>query len=257
MAGPRRIVCLSAESADWLARLGAWERVVGVTAFYRPTPDLSPKPRVGGFSSVNVESILALEPDLVIVFSDVQAGVAARLIAEGCNVYALNPRRLEEVEASLGQLARMVGAGAEGERLLGEFRERMRARPPLPRRVRVYFEEWDNPCIAGIGWISEMIERAGGEDVFGELARRKGARDRMVTTEAVRAADPEVIMASWCGKPTVVEQILDRPGWSEVTAIRRRAVFAVEPEMFLQPGYRLVDGYELLRRVLESAACRN
>lgn len=251
---PQRIVCLSAESADWLARIGAWDRVVGVTAFYRPAIGLAPKPRVGGFASANVDAVLSLGPDLVILFSDVQAGVAARLIAAGCTVFATNPRTLSEIEHTLAWLGWLVGEHHASEAWLRSFREQMSARAPLPRRIRVYFEEWDNPPIAGIRWISEMIERAGGRDVFADLAQHRQASARTVTWQAIKEADPEVILASWCGKPTIVEQILSRPGWDQITAVRRGAVYAVDPEFFLQPGYRLVEGLELLRRILESAA---
>lgn len=252
---PQRIVCLSAESADWMARIGAWKRVVGVTSHYRPEDaDLPPVPRVGSFASVDVDRVLALRPDLVFLFSDVQAGVASRLISAGCAVFATNPRTLAEVERSLAMMARVVGDAAGAEPWLEEFARRLAPRAPLRRRVRVYFEEWDNPLISGIGWVSEMIERAGGQDVFACLHGRPRARDRVVTPEAVRAADPEVILACWCGKPTVVEQIVSRPGWEEITAVRNGAVFPVRPELFLQPGFRLVEGYQLLRWILESVA---
>jgi iron complex transport system substrate-binding protein len=252
--GPNRIVCLSVEVADWLARIGAWDRVAGVTAYYRVPEQLPLKPRVSGFSSANLEAILRLRPDLVILFSDVQADLAAQLVRRGCAVLVTNPRSLREVEETLGMLSRLVLKGVEGLHWLEEFRRRMQPCPPLPRPVRVYFEEWDEPLISGIAWISEMIERAGGQDIFAALRDRPRAADRVVRPEQVRAADPDLILASWCGKPTVVEQILARPGWESISAVRRRAVYAVDPEGFLQPGYRLVEGYAVLRRLLEQTA---
>lgn len=251
---PERIVCLSAEAADWLARIGAWDRVVGVTAFYQPPEGLPPKPRVGGFSSANVEAILALRPDLVLLFSDVQADLAARLIRCGCPVYVSNPRTLAEVEQMLATLTRLVDVGTAGMARLEEFHERMRPFPPLPRRLRVYFEEWDDPPVSGIAWIGEMIERAGGEDAFAVFRDRGRAPDRVVDLARIQAANPELILASWCGKPTSVDRILTRPGWENLVAVRNRQVHAVPPEIFLQPGYRLVEGYALLRGLLEAAA---
>lgn len=249
---PERIVCLSAEAADWLARIGAWDRVVGVSAFFQCPDGLPPKPRVGGFSSANVEAVLALRPDLVILFSDVQADLAARLIRCGCTVHVTNPRTLTDVEQTLATLTRLVDGGERGMACLEEFRRRMQPYPPLPRRVRVYFEEWDEPPISGIAWISEMIERAGGEDVFAGFRSRGRASDRTVELRQIQAADPELILASWCGKPTSVDRILTRPGWETLAAVQHRAVHAVPPEIFLQPGYRLVEGYTLLRRLLEA-----
>lgn len=251
---PQRIVCLSAESADWLARIGAWKQVVGVTRHFEPGQELPPVPTVGGFAAVQVEKLLALRPDLVILFSDVQAGLASRLVSAGCTVFVTNPRTLAEVELSLAMLSRLVGNPPGAAMWLEEFARRLAPRSPLRRRVRVYFEEWDNPMITGIGWISDMIERAGGEDVFAKLGVRARAADRVVTPDQVREADPEVILACWCGKPTVVEQIVSRPGWENISAVRHGAVFPVKPELFLQPGFRLVEGYELLRWILESVA---
>ncbi len=246
----QRIVCLSAEAADWLCRIGVWDRVVGTTAFFAQPPDIAPKPRVSGFSSGNIEEIIALRPDLVITFSDVQATIAAELIRRGIQVLATNQRSLAETEATLAQLARIVGREAEAEPLLLRFRTSLAAQDPLPDSPRVYFEEWPDPMVAGIGWVSELIERAGGRDVFAHLRTKRSVSERMIQPDDVRQADPEIILVSWCGKPANFETITSRPGWSRITAVRTRRLMEIPSEDILQPGFRLVYGYERIRALL-------
>jgi iron complex transport system substrate-binding protein len=176
---PQRIVCLSAEAADWFWRLGVWDSVVGVTTYFEQSPGIAPKPRVSGFSSANLTPILQLEPDLVVTFSDVQAGLAAQLISRGQAVLATNQRTLAEIESTLALLARVVKREDVGEILLNDFRARLTPVAAPPRRPRVYFEEWDEPFITGIAWASELIERAGGVDVFAELRTCRAAADRV------------------------------------------------------------------------------
>lgn len=247
---PERIVCLSAEAADWLWRVGAWNEVVGVTAFFKTPSDATVKPRVSGFSSARLEEIEALKPDLVITFSDVQAQFATELMKAGLPVLTTNQRTLGETEATLSLLGRVVGREAESERLLAEFRERLMPVENGGGGPRVYFEEWDEPLISGIGWVGELIERAGGRDVFAELRKNRGARDRVVLPEQVRAANPEIIFASWCGKPVDADAISRRAGWEEIAAIRAGRIYEIPGEDILQPGFRLLLGYERLRRVI-------
>lgn len=244
---PQRIVCLSAEAADWLWRLGAWESVVGITAYFDLPPGAPQKPRVSGFSSANVESVLRLDPDLVVAFSDVQAGIAAQLTLRGCSVLTTNQRTLEEIEQTLSLLARCVNRTNEGEKLLQEFHARLLAETPTSRRPRVYFEEWDRPLITGIAWVSELIERAGGEDVFGALRFEGRAPDRIVTSAQILAAQPELIFASWCGKPVFVKEIGARAGWSSLPAVQNGRVFELPGSKILQPGFALVHGYEEIK----------
>lgn len=165
-SSPRRIVCLSAETVDWFWRLGVWDRVVGITAFCALPPGAEGRPRVSGFSSANVSSILALKPDLVVTFSDVQAGIAAELVLRGCTVLATNQRTLADITETLGLLARVVDRSRSAEDLLAQFRRRLQPRTPGRPRPRVYFEEWNEPLVTGIPWVSELIHLAGGEDVF-------------------------------------------------------------------------------------------
>jgi iron complex transport system substrate-binding protein len=247
---PQRIVCLSAEAADWLWRIGAWDNVAGVTAFFTAPADATAKPRVSGFSTARLKEIEALNPDLVITFSDVQADFAAELIKHGFSVLATNQRTLAETEATLSQLGRVAGREVESERLLAEFRERLTPVAQGANRPRVYFEEWDDPLISGIGWVGELIERAGGADIFPELRKNRAARDRTVSSEQVCRANPETIFASWCGKPVQPASISSRPGWTEIAAVRNKRIYEISGEDILQPGFRLVYGYERLREII-------
>jgi iron complex transport system substrate-binding protein len=247
---PQRIVCLSAEAADWLWRFGAWEQVVGVTAFFTPPPDAARKPRVGGFNSANLEQITNLQTDLVITFSDVQAKLAGELVRRGLPVLATNQRTLAEIEHTLALLARVVGREEKGEACLREFRERLAPVEASENKPKVYFEEWNEPLISGIAWVSELIERAGGQDIFPELRERRSARERVVTPEQVRAANPDLIIASWCGRTVAPDFIARRAGWSEINAVRNGRIHEILSEDILQPGFRLVYGYERLKELI-------
>lgn len=247
---PQRIVCLSAEAADWLWRIGAWEKVVGVTIFFEQPPDASPKPRVSGFSTANLEKIARLKPDLVITFSDVQTHLAAELMRRGLNVLATNQRTLAETESTLALLARIVDCEAAGQSCLREFGDRLVPVGKVVGRPRVYFEEWNDPLISGIGWVSELVERAGGEDIFPELREKLSASERIVSDEKVLGADPEIILASWCGEPVLAETIADRPGWQNLAAVRQGNILEIPGADILQPGFRLVHGYERIKRAI-------
>jgi len=249
---PERIICLSAEAADWLWRIGAWEKIVGVTAFFVPPPEAPAKPRVSGFSTGRLEEIAGLNPDLVITFSDVQSHLAAELIKRGLPVFAANQRTLEETETTLALLGRVVDRQTEAERLLAEFRARLAPVPvtDISARPRVYFEEWNDPFITGIGWVGELIERAGGNDIFVGLRTKRAAPERVVSSEQILRANPEIIFASWCGKPVQPAAIASRPGWAEMAAVRAGRIYEIPGEDILQPGFRLVHGYERLKEVI-------
>jgi iron complex transport system substrate-binding protein len=249
---PQRIVCLSAEAADWLWRLGVWDRVVGVTGYFTNPPGAAAKPRVSGFSTARMEQIGQLRPDLVITFSDVQAPLAAQLMDRGFTVLATNQRTLAEIESTLALLARIVDRDRAGESLLREFRDRL-APVETADRPRVYFEEWNDPLIAGIAWVSELIERAGGRDAFAELRSRRAALERVVTPGRVCWANPEIIFASWCGKPVKTSAIAERPGWNNVAAVRHHRIHEIPGEDILQPGFRLVFGYERMKELIHPA----
>jgi len=248
---PQRMVCLSAESADWLWRIGAWGNVVGITSFFTPPSDAPAKPRVSGFSTAKLEEIVALNPDLVITFSDVQAQLAQELIKRGLSVLATNQRTVAEIEATLALLGRVVGREAEAEERLREFRERLAPVKMAGVRPRIYFEEWNDPLITGIGWVGELIERAGGDDIFAER-RGRAASERVVSLEEVCCANPEIIVASWCGKAVRAGAISSRSGWAEVTAVRHGRIYEIPSDDILQPGFRLVYGYERLKEIIKA-----
>jgi iron complex transport system substrate-binding protein len=247
-----RIICLSAEAADICARLGAWEEVVAVSAF-ASQDGLAPKPVISGFSTCDCERVASHAPDLVITFSDVQAGIAAELIRAGCAVLATNQRTLAEVAQTIRIIGGAIGRAAEAERLAAAFQDGLAALAASPpdHRPRVYFEEWPEPMISGIAWVSEIIELAGGADVFAGN-RAKAARDRTVTVQQVAAADPEIVLARWCGKPVNIASICGRAGFENVSAVRASRVFSMDSSIVLQPGPRLLAGAEAIRRIIES-----
>lgn len=254
LRSPQRIVCLSADSADWLARLGAWPQVVGITAFYTPPASLAPKPRIGGFSTAKIAEIVALRPDLVLGFSDVQAELAASLLRAGLSVFVSNQRSLDEIHATLATIARLVDREAAAAPLLDEFHERLRPAARVGPRPRVYFEEWYDPPVTCIRWVSELIERAGGDDIFAGYRECRAARERQIEPDDVLAASPDVLIASWCGQPVDWDLVLERSGWSELPAIRAGRMHEIPSDDILQPGWQLVAGYEMLKRLLADDA---
>ena len=215
MTGPRRIVCLTEETVETLYLLGAEDRIVGVSGYaVRPKRVRREKPRVSAFTSADTGKILALKPDLVLTFSDLQAEIAADLIRAGIELHAFNQRDVAGIMQMIRTLGALIGEGVAAEALIDSYEARLdaiRTRHGGKRRPSVYFEEWDQPQISGIGWVSELIEAAGGRDVFPELAREKGARERILAPERVIAAAPEVILASWCGKKVRPEKIAAGP----------------------------------------------
>ncbi|EPX82234.1 cobalamin-binding protein [Salipiger mucosus] len=254
MSLPERIVCLTEETVETLYLLGEEDRIAGVSGYaVRPPRVRREKPRVGAFTSADIPRILALEPDLVLTFSDLQADIAAELIRAGVAVHAFNQRDVAGILAMIRTLGRLVGAAARAEALAAGYEARiaeMRAAPPA-HRPRVWFEEWDEPLISGIGWVSELIGIAGGEDIFPELARAQAATGRIVDPEAVIARAPEIILGSWCGKKVRPERIMSRPGWEATPAVRAGAVHEIKSPLILQPGpAALTDGLDALRRII-------
>jgi polyphosphate kinase len=246
---PKRLVALGADGADILHQLGAWSQVVGVTAFYTPPPGAEVKPRVSGFSSANMEAILRLEPDLVITSTDVQHQLASDLIKAGVTVFALNSRSLAEIYDAIRHLGQIVRQADRAEEIIarteGDLQPVHVNGAPRPR---VYFEEWPEPLITGIGWVSELIERAGGTDIFAELRQEKKAAARAVAPDEVVARAPEIIFASWCGKPVQKEEITSRRGWDQIPAVRKGRLVEIPSDDILQAGPVLVRGYEILKR---------
>jgi iron complex transport system substrate-binding protein len=248
---PRRIVCLTEETVETLYLLGEQDRIVGVSGYaVRPPQVRREKPRVSAFISADVPKILALAPDLVLTFSDLQAEIAAQLIRAGVAVHAFNQRDVGGILAMIRTIGALVGAFEKAEALAAGYEQRLaqvaEGTRGLPR-PRVYFEEWDDPLISGIGWVSELVEIAGGTDVFAELRHRKSARERIVTADAVVAAAPDVILASWCGKKVVPAKIRARPGWDAIPAVRHDAIHEIKSPLILQPGpAALTDGLDAI-----------
>ena len=251
---PERIVCLTEETVETLYLLGEEARIVGVTGYaVRPARVRREKPRVAAFTSADIPKVLALAPDLVLAFSDLQADIAAEIARAGVAVHLFNQRDIAGILAMIRTLGALVGAGAPAEALADGLARRLEAvaTEAPAERPRVWFEEWDEPLISGIGWVSELIAVAGGTDVFADLAGKPAARDRIVPPEAVIAAAPEVIVASWCGKKVRPERIAARPGWAAIPAVRAGRIHEIKSPLILQPGpAALTDGLDALRAAL-------
>ena len=255
--GPRRIVCLTEETTEWLYLLGEEARIVGISGYtVRPRRAREDKPKVSAFLSAKIDRILALEPDCVFGFSDLQADIASALVKRGVQVTIFNQRSVEEIFSMLYQVAAIVGRAEHGLRLLEGMRARLlaieAAGRALPRRPRVFFEEWDDPHISGIRWVSELLAIAGGDDVFPELASQSLGKDRIVADpgEIVRR-NPDIVIGSWCGKKFRPEKVAARPGWQQVEAVRARQLFEIKSADILQPGpAALTDGVEQMHRIV-------
>src|SRR5690554_999727 len=238
---PERIICLTEETVETLYLLGQEHRIVGVSGYaVRPKRVRREKPRVSAFTSADIPKILALEPDLVLTFSDLQADIAASLLREGVTVMGFNQRDIAGILAMIRSLGALTGTLEQAEELAAGYEARLSRlhaqRPEKERRPLVYFEEWDEPMISGIKWVSELIEIAGGRDAFPELSGEKAAKDRIVTGEQVIAAQPDVILASWCGKKVRPERIAERPGWGSIPAVRNQRIVEIKSPLILQPG---------------------
>jgi iron complex transport system substrate-binding protein len=259
--GPQRIVCLTEETTEWLYLLGEEDRIVGISGYtVRPRRARAEKPRVSAFLDGKVDRIVELRPDLVIGFSDMQAALADKLIRAGLDVLVTNQRSVAQVFSTLRLVAAIVGAADRAEHWIARCRARhaaiAAAAAAWPRRPRVYFEEWDEPMISAIGWVSELVALAGGEEVFAELGRQAAGRDRVIAdaTEPARR-QPDVIVGSWCGKKFRPEQVAARAGWQDVPAVRAGRLHEIKSCDILQPGpAALTDGLERLHALLAEAA---
>ncbi len=254
--GPQRIVCLTEETTEWLYLLGEEARIVGISGYtVRPRRARQEKPRVSAFLSGKIDQIVALQPDLVIGFSDMQAALADQLIRAGLNVLVTNQRSLDEIIATLRLVAGLVGAQVRAEAWIADCLARQAQIAAVaaqwPRRPRVYFEEWDEPMISAIHWVSQLVGLAGGDDVFPELAQQRMGRERVIhdALEPARRA-PDLIVGSWCGKKFRPERVAARPGWAQVPAVQGGQLFEVKSCDILQPGpAALTDGLAQLHRL--------
>jgi iron complex transport system substrate-binding protein len=256
MFPPERIVCLTEETVETLYLIGEEARIVGVSGYaVRPARARKEKPRVSAFISADMPKILALKPDLVLTFSDLQADIAADLVRANIAVHAFNQRDVAGIFDMIRTLGALVGAVEKAEGLARTLAARVDAVHEralrLPRRPRVYFEEWDDPMISGLGWVSELIECAGGIEVFPQLSNRKNAKDRIVSGAEVIAAAPDIIIGSWCGKKFVPAKVAARPGFTQVPAVATGWLREIKSTLILQPGpAAITDGLDALAGII-------
>lgn len=256
---PRRIACLTEEPPETLYLLGEQHRIVGVSGYTVRPPEARLKAKISAFTSAKFEKIMAVEPDLVLAFSDLQADIVRELLKRGVTVFAFNQRSVEEILEMILTLARIVGVPEKGEALVAELRaglaEIAEAGRALTRRPRVLFEEWKDPLISGIRWVEELIEIAGGEPVFPELRFQKGAAGRIVDPAAVIPRAPDVVIASWCGMKVNPEFIRSRPGWDAIPAVRNGHIYEIKSTYILQPGpAALTVGVRRLHEIIARVA---
>jgi iron complex transport system substrate-binding protein len=254
---PQRIICLTEETTETLYLLGQGDRIVGVSGYTVRPPEARLKPKVSAFINAKFDKIEQLKPDLVLAFSDLQADLCAELVRRGMNVVVFNQRSVGEILQMIAMLGGLIGCQQEAERLADRLTadlDRIRdAAAHFPTRLRVFFEEWDEPLISGIRWVEELVAIAGGTPIFPELVTAGLAKDRIVDPLEVARRDPEVIFASWCGKKVKKATIRSRPGWDAIAAVRENRIFEIKSTYILQPGpASLTDGVGQIHAILAS-----
>ena len=261
---PRRIVCLTEETTEWLYLLGQEHRIVGISGYtVRPRRARDEKPRVSAFLSAKIDRILALEPDCVFGFSDLQADIASALIRAGVQVTVFNQRSVAEIFSMLYQVGAMVGQAKQAQERIAQMQAQRDAirqtAAGFRRRPRVFFEEWDEPHISGIRWVSELMGIAGGDDIFPELAVQSLGKDRIIADgRTIVQRAPDIIVGSWCGRKFRPEKVAARPGWQDVPAVRHGQLFEIKSADILQPGpAALTDGVAQLHRIFAEWALRH
>ena len=252
---PQRIVCLTEETTETLYLLGEQDRIVGVSGYTVRPPEARQKPKVSAFITAKFDKILALEPDLVLAFSDLQADIVSELIKRGCNVHTFNQRSVPEILQMILTVGRLVGAEAKASQLIASLQTDLHqiqsAAQQFPYRPRVLFEEWYDPLISGIRWVEELIEIAGGQPTFPELRTKKNAPDRIVNPAEVCTRNPDVIIASWCGRLVQKKWIRERAGWSKIRAVQAGHIYEIKSTYILQPGpAALTEGVRQLHAIL-------
>jgi iron complex transport system substrate-binding protein len=258
---PQRIICLTEETTEWLYLLGEEARIVGISGYtVRPKRARAEKPRVSAFLSAKIDKILALKPDCVFGFSDLQADIAAELIRAGVQVTVFNQRSVGEILSMMGQVAAMVGQGERGQMLIDGICRGLDAicdsAARLKRRPKVYFEEWDEPPISAIRWVSELVGIAGGDDCFAELSTESLGKNRIIAdSQEIVRRNPDIIIGSWCGKKFRSEKVAARAGWRDVSAVKNGQLFEIKSADILQPGpAALTDGVGQLHRLVQEWA---
>ncbi|KPQ29358.1 MAG: ABC-type Fe3+-hydroxamate transport system, periplasmic component [Marinobacter excellens HL-55] len=256
---PQRIICLTEETTETLYAIGAEDRIVGISGFtVRPERARKEKPKVSAFTSAKIERILELKPDLVVGFSDMQADIAAELVRSGVAVHVFNQRTVAGILSMIRTLGGMLGLAEQTDpyaQALSDRVELIRAERARSDRPRVYFEEWGDPMITGIGWVSELIGIAGGEDIFPERATEPGARERIIENpDDVITRKPDIIIGSWCGRKFRPEQVAERPGWADIPAVANNHLYEIKSPLILQPGpAALTDGLDALCEIIDRA----
>jgi iron complex transport system substrate-binding protein len=256
---PRRVVCLTEETTETLYRIGAGDLVIGVSGYTVRPPEAREKPKVSAFLTAKHDEIVALRPDLVLAFSDLQADLAAELVRRGVPVHVFNQRSVAEILQAIRVVGALVGRTEAAARLADELSAGLArvadAAASLPKRPRVFFEEWHDPLISGIRWVTELVEIAGGEDVCPEARTSHGAKGRIFEPAEIARRDPEVVIASWCGRKASRAAIVGRPGWTDVRAVRDDQLYEVKSTYILQPGpAALTDGVAQIARIVAAAA---
>ncbi len=256
---PERIVCLTEESTETIYLLGEEERIVGISGFVvRPPQARKEKPKVSLFTSANIEAILQLHPDLVLGFSDLQADIAAQLIRAGIPVYIFNHRTLSGIFSMIHQLGGILGVPEKAKILVESLQHKLNTiknqAVTFPRKPVVYFEEWYDPLITGIGWVSELIEIAGGKDCFPELSHQALAKERIIADpQEVIRRQPDIIVGSWCGKKFKPEQVRKRSGWNNIPAVKHNRIYEIPSSIILQPGpAAILEGLDQLHAIIKS-----
>lgn len=254
---PQRIICLTTETVEVLYMLGEQDRIVGISGFTtRPAIARKEKPKVAAFTSAKIDKILALKPDLVLGFSNLQADIAADLIKAGIEVHVFNQRSIDDVLRMILTTGRLVGAENKAEKIVQKIQQQIadvrEAAKALPRKPKVYFEEWNDPMMCSIRWAAELIAIAGGEDCFPELSQHHSAKDRIVTPAQVLERLPDIIVGSWCGKKFQPNQVLAREGWAQIPAIKNKMLFEIKSVDILQPGPSLfTHGLKQLQTIFQ------
>ena len=255
MALPTRIICLTEETVETLYLMGEEDRIVGVSGFVVRPPEARRKPKVSTFTDTKTDEIVALKPDLVFTFSDIQAEITANLMREGLEVHAFNHRTVDGIFDMIRTVGALIGEAAKAQILSDDLQRRVDAAREsartLTRRPRIYFEEWDDPMISAIGWVSDLIEIAGGDNVFADQATQQGAKDRIVSAEQVIAAQPDIVIGSWCGKGFKKDAFVAREGFAALPAVKNNRLYEIKSAIILQPGpAALTDGLDALQNII-------
>ena len=250
---PQRIICLTEESVETIFLLGQKHRIVGVSSYAVRPPEVKDIPKVSLFTSSQYEKIDELKPDLILGFSDIQKDIASDLIGRGHNVFISNHRSLDEIFFYIKVLSGMIGCQKEGEELVADLKQSLdKFKKTFSNRPKVYFEEWDEPMISGIEWVSDLIDWCGGTDIFKDRSKGKLAKERFVQPGEVIERDPDIIFGCWCGTKVKTENIKNRAGWDQISAVKNNRVFELDPSIFLQPGPAVIkDGPRVLSKFLE------